>query len=144
MKSPRQPKGGGAGGRPAGFALPKHRPAAPAVEAGVPARPGVPRAVRPAVSVSVEDLRALRPAKELSLTSLVLAVLLRKLRVRAGLSQRGLAARAGLSRTEIRQLEKAVHAATVDSWVLLCRALRTRFSRLTRFADRVAARGWQL
>lgn len=133
-------------GRPAGFVLER------AGRGTVPPREGKGRAaaVREGlvdleqVVVTVEELRALRPRKAVSLFSRVVAVILHRLRVEAGMSQGELARRSRLTRQEIGQLEHCEHGVKLETLRALCVVLRVRAGSVVDLAERWAARGWQV
>ena len=91
------------------------------------------------VVVTVEELRALRPHKEVSLYTRIMGVVLRHLRIQAGLSQGELSRQSHVTRQEIGQLEHADHGIKVETLRLLCAVLRVPAGRVLELAERLEA-----
>ena len=126
------------GGRPAGFRLPRGGEGR-ALPVGEPEGRG--RSVEElAAAVTLGDLRALCPAKEMTMEGRALAVLLRLLRMEARRSLRGLAVRGLFSYQEVDQLEHGFHTARTDTWVHLCGELGVSFARVMAAAESVVRR----
>ena len=126
------------GGRPAGYRLPRGGEGR-ARRAGEPEGRG--RSLEElAAGVTLADLMALQPVKELTMVGRALGVLLRRLRTEARLALRQLAAPGRCSYQEVWQLESGHHAARTDVWEFICGRLGVLFSSLVAAAEAVVGR----